>query len=286
MTRYPTIFSFLLSAFIFVSFILLKQHTPEMGAGGGISIKHNPGVTELMHVEMKTPPEQLMSILFIGNSYTFFNNMPGMLAAIASSDPNNKIAIEVQAVTNGGVALKDLWKTGEAKPILAQRKWDYVVLQDQSFWAFQKANILETTSASLNWTREIMAVGAKPVVFMNWPRQPGSPWYSNPQYAFLKNPDYSYQRFHNETNKLAKKLNAGVAPAGDYWYFAQQQYPELVLYGADGSHPAVEGTFLSALVLYRYFTGHSPAATTYTPPGVPEDHAKTLRIIASYGEKP
>ena len=40
-----------------------------------------------------------MKVLFIGNSYTFFNDMPNMLAALAAE---NGYSVSVDSVTKGG----------------------------------------------------------------------------------------------------------------------------------------------------------------------------------------
>ena len=251
MIRAPLIFMFL-AVFAFAPFFAAQAKSPER------------------------------SVLFIGNSYTFYHDMPDTLVRLAGSDAGNKVQFQIKSVTRGGMNLTQLWNLREARQALPTHKWDYVVLQEQSFWPFLDGNIQETTAASVSWAREIIAVGAKPVVFMSWPRQPGSAWYSDPQSPFLKNPDYSHGRFQQQSKILAKKIGGSVVPVGDYWYFAMQEYPQLQLYEADGSHPSAEGSFLTALVFYYYFTGRSPTETTYTPPGISEDHAKILRLVASY----
>lgn len=289
MTKYPKLFSVVASAFVFLTIMLVITLLAPVS---DIYVRHYEGITPVMVAGPaaapateagQAPPPKTLSILFIGNSYTFYNNMPGMLVLAARSDPGIPVVLEVQAVTRGAVALKDFWASGEARQVLRQRKWDYVVIQEHSYWAFQKGNILESTAAALNWAQDAVSVGAKPVVFMNWPRQPGSAWYSDPASAFLKNPDYSYKRFHDQTAIMARRVNAAVVPVGDYWYYAVQEHPELELYEDDGSHPAQAGSFLTALVLYHHFTGRPPEATTYTPPDVSAEHAQIIRKIAAYG---
>ena len=84
---------------------------------------------------MSGTPAKTISVLFIGNSYTFVNDLPGMLVKVASSDPANTTQIEVQSLTRGGASFKDWVADGSGLKMIKSRHWDYVVLQNQSEWA-------------------------------------------------------------------------------------------------------------------------------------------------------
>src|SRR5450631_3277379 len=72
-----------------------------------------------------------MRILFIGNSYTSRNNLPGLLRGLGA-DAAPPIAIETEAIVAGGASLRRHWNAGAALQRLNASRWDYVVLQDQS----------------------------------------------------------------------------------------------------------------------------------------------------------
>ena len=70
-----------------------------------------------------------MRILMLGNSFTFFNDMPDMLAELTGA--------EVVAHTRGGARLSEQLnpntRMGAAtQAALREEKWDYVVLQEMS----------------------------------------------------------------------------------------------------------------------------------------------------------
>src|SRR5215471_15592197 len=69
-------------------------------------------------------------VLFIGNSYTYFNNLPEIFTKLAQSGHQGKV--ETMMAAPGGWRLKDHWEKGDALKALHEGKWDYVVLQDQS----------------------------------------------------------------------------------------------------------------------------------------------------------
>src|SRR5688572_20426807 len=75
------------------------------------------------------PPARPLNVLFIGNSYTYNNNLPALVEGLAASaTPPQRI--RTRAVTRPGVRLQQHWDRGEALAALRQGPWDYVVLQE------------------------------------------------------------------------------------------------------------------------------------------------------------
>src|SRR5437868_1227446 len=72
-------------------------------------------------------PEEPLRVLFIGNSLTYSNDLPAMVAALAKSA--GKRPLVFQSVVEGGFSLEDHWDRGDAQRAIAQGKWDVVVLQ-------------------------------------------------------------------------------------------------------------------------------------------------------------
>ncbi|MGD0309351.1 MAG: hypothetical protein ABSC02_08680 [Acidobacteriota bacterium] len=65
----------------------------------------------------KTRP---LRVLFIGNSYTYFNNLPEIFTRLAQA--GNQRAVEARMVAPGGWRLKDHWEKGEALKVLHEGK--------------------------------------------------------------------------------------------------------------------------------------------------------------------
>ena len=253
-----------------VSFYLFRQP----GSAEGVS---NP-----MIAEVSGTPTRELHVLFIGNSYTFFNNMPGMLVQIARSDSDNHTRYIVQSVTRGGIGLKELWDDGAALKLLKENHWDYVVLQEQSFWAMFPEAVNVTSHAAGLFDQEIKQASAHTLLFTTCARQPVSHWYQDEKYSFLRSPDYMQQQFDRNTKDLADRLGAVAIPVGDFWASALAKQPSIPLYIGDGSHPSPAGSYLAALVFYRYFAEHNPDHVTYAPENVAPEQAVFLRNIASW----
>jgi len=222
-----------------------------------------------------------VSILFLGASYIYFNHMPRMLVEIASSDLANDTKIEVQKYTRGGVNLDQLWKLEAARMPLLSRRWDYVVLQQQSFWALSSSMVQETVDVTDRMQPYFQKAGARPVIMVSWARQPGSHWYTDERTRFTGSAAYMQQQFDTKSLELADHLGGVAVPVGDFWAFALQVDPALPLYGPDGSHPSIAGSYLTALVFYRFLVRGSPAHTNYAPEGLSPLLADQLRRIAS-----
>ena len=83
----------------------------------------------------KTAPA--LRVLFIGNSYTYYNNLPGMVAQLSGG------RIETRMVARGGSTLQQLWDFGEAPAAIREGRWDYVVLQEHSLLGGMRVDGIE-----------------------------------------------------------------------------------------------------------------------------------------------
>ncbi len=255
----------------------LLSGAPVAGTSSGLS--SSEGGTSVMEAK-PAQADYALRILFIGNSYTFTHNIPQQLVEMARSDSANRTHYMVQAVTKGGVGLPEMLSMPEVQQLLAAPEgWHYVVLQNQSFWAMLPDSVIETIKIAREYDKLIKQAGARTLLFTTWARKPGSQWYSNPETSFLKNPDYMQKKFNEQTQMVADKLGAVAIPVGGYWAYVNNALPDIDLYSADGTHPGIAGSYLSAAVFYRYFSGRTLETVSYVPPGVSEDTAKRLRDV-------
>jgi hypothetical protein len=217
------------------------------------------------------PDAPKISIMFVGNSYTFVNDLPLMLRAIAA-DAQNPEDIETGEAVRGGARLVDTWTDSTAQALLTSRHWNYVVLQEQSLMAMQPQDQAAARAGFLAWGQAASAAGAMPVVYETWARQHGAADDSGP--AMQAQIDYVL-------GAAAGTINATIVPAGDAWMRCAALPAAPLLYAADGSHPSLAGTYLTAMLFYRILTGHSPAESHFVPPGLDPAAAQVLRGCAS-----
>ena len=181
---------------------------------------------------------QETSALFIGNSYTYFWNLPQVVSAMGKSTGDD---IWTQQSTAGGSTLGQHWRNErniKSHEILASKSWDYVVLQDHSLRSINEPDSLHFY---LNhWIDEIHTQGSKPILYMTWARV------FDPTMIDVIAPAYE---------AIAAKRDVAIVPAGKIWAMAIQRRPDIILYDPDGSHPSPLGTYLTACAFYSTITG-------------------------------
>ncbi|HEY3445005.1 MAG TPA: DNRLRE domain-containing protein [Myxococcales bacterium] len=181
-------------------------------------------------------------VLFIGNSYTYTNDLPGMVEELARA--SGRASFTQDSVTVAGATLQELWADGNGAAVqrIASRRWTYVVLQEHSQRPiFERESFFQYARL---FDARIRAAGAKTLFYLPWARL------DEPQNQAVLGDAYQ---------AIANELGATVAPVGPAWATARQRYPDLVLHQDDGSHPTPTGTYLGAAVFFAKLFGESPA---------------------------
>lgn len=224
------------------------------------------------------PPSRppTLRVLMVGNSYSMFNDLPRMLEEVAASVPTGP-ELHVDIAFKGGVGLRVHWQRGVALRMLHAGHYTDVVLQGHSRAAFDRPT--EMLDYAARFAREAQKVGAKPILFETWARAPASPLYKRGKDA--KNPLDMQKRIDALYGRAARRIGARIAPVGDAWLAALEQWPHLHLHLKDDSHPSRRGSYLTACVLYGVLTGHSPQEVRYPLPGTSPTVLERLRAAAA-----
>lgn len=203
---------------------------------------------------------QQISLLFIGNSYTFGHDMPNLLADLADAG-NPRYCLEITTVVEGGATLTSHWDTGVALQQVQGKQWNYVVLQEQSMGTIEFPQHFQ--QASSRWIQAIRQTGATPVLFVTWARE------HSPQQQATINAAYTQ----------AAGQQAILVKAGTAWQQVRQHDRSIKLYEPDQSHPTLSGAYLTACVFYT---------TLFNPPtqilpnltDLPDAQAEYLQQVA------
>ncbi len=226
--------------------------------------------------------DPVMRIAFVGNEYTTENNMLNMVPLMAKSDPSTQFNVEVgvHAVANNSLA--QLWSHPATKTLLTPNSWDYVIIQPNSMWASSEGHVYVTQKSISAWSRLINNIQAHPVLFMTWPLERSHPTYADLKHmSTLKNYKNMHRMIHGYSKALAKKEGMSLAPVGNYWMVAMEKNPDINLYAPDGSTPSLEGSYLTALVIYKTLVDNTLDDITYIPQGMSEETKDALIAIAS-----
>lgn len=182
----------------------------------------------------------VIRVLFLGNSHTSRNDVPGTVEALwRSADPG----VEVDAVLGpGSLHLDDRGEDPATLEAITSQPWDFVVLQAQNY-SLSGCCHYPTTSAE-KLARLARAQGATPVLYAEWAR-----------------------RGIDETGlilrtygRIATHEPACLPPVPESFRIAHQRDPDVVLLSDDGNHAAPTGSFLASAVLTTAMSGRPAAA--------------------------
>lgn len=208
-------------------------------------------------------PDPPLSLLFVGNSYTFANG--GLSAHVDSLLSGGFPGLEavVEEYTAGGATLEDHFRDQALRMLLLSRPWDLVILQEQSLRPIEDPEGMWEYAFRLDSL--VTACGGQTGFFMTWPREYAPGTLGDLEYA------YSHAGAH---------LDASVAPVGTAWFLALGMEPSIDLWEDDQSHPTMAGTFLAACVFYSLLTGESAQGTGYVPDGIGSGEAAVIGLAA------
>lgn len=201
-----------------------------------------------------------LKILFIGNSYTYYNSMPEVLKGLIS-ERSPDMQVEATLISGGGMTLANHWEQKRALEAIQSQDWDYVVLQDQSKLGMgiiiDDKDYFGQTDLFFEYSRkfdaEIKKAGAQTVFMMTWSRK------AEPQNQAILNYAYS---------TIAKELGAMLAPVGLVWDELREE-SALDLYVNDGSHPSAMGSYLAASTLFATLLEDNPQGLSPKVSGYP-----------------
>jgi hypothetical protein len=172
--------------------------------------------------------EPPLRVLFVGNSFTYGNDLPRLVAELGlSHDP--PVRLEVETAARDGMTLERHWKEGDVVRRLRGEAWDVVVLQEQSGRPLIDPELMEA------YVRRFAALareaGAEVILFETWAR--------------LDEPETEETRAA-VYRRIAEAVGATVAPVGTAWSLVLARRSEPRLHAADGQHASPAGSRLAA----------------------------------------
>lgn len=187
----------------------------------------------------QTGEKEALRVLFVGNSFTYFYNLPQVVTAMAETQGGQIIT---RQSTVGGSNLEQHWKQERGTKtmrLLDSTKWDFVVFNNHSTSSIDDPALFQEYGRK--FAELVKSKGAKPVFMLTW--------------AYKSNP-LMQVKISEEHEKLAKDTGALLVPGGSVFQQARAWRPDLELF-FDDKHPSSNGTYLLGLTFYRFFSGKS-----------------------------
>jgi hypothetical protein len=189
------------------------------------------------------------SILFIGNSYTFYNDMPTAIFAPMAEAAG--LPLEVTAVTKGGWKLSRFADPADeggallAAELAKGKKYDYVVLQDHSLRTIKNP---DKFFAGVAACRDLLADRAGEfILYVTWGRKIGSPQLEE---LGLTTAEMA-ERISAAYGEAAARYGMKLAEVGRAFLAESEAHPDVELYNADLTHPSPAGSEIVARTILK-----------------------------------
>lgn len=181
-----------------------------------------------------------MKVLFIGNSHTYFNDMPRLFQKICEE---NGVPAEVAMLSHGGKGFDFHQDQPEVRFNILYGGYDHIVLQHTAHPFGKEQEMFEAAEKIDQW---IQQAKAKKILYMTWSE---------------KNNEAGQERMANAYFELGKRIHATVAPVGLVWWKLFHSHPEIELYFTDGQHASPAGSLVAAYTIFSAITGKQAKAT-------------------------
>ena len=179
-----------------------------------------------------------LKVLFIGNSFTARNDLPGLIARLALM--RGKV-LEQRLISAGGASLRRHWNAGEAQKAINDGGFDFVVLQEQCTLPIKNPKRMHESIRLFD--HAIKDAGGKTVLYMTWARQ---------------HAPETQQAITDAYCGIGRELGAVVVPVGVAWQNILRKHDCPVLHDRDQSHPTLAGSYLAACVFLGTLFKESP----------------------------
>ena len=176
------------------------------------------------------PNKNHLKILFIGNSHTYYHNLPAWVALMAREEGCD---CDVTMLAHPGWYLHQHVQEPDVRFNIKYGHYDYVVLQEHSHPFDDIPGYIEAAKTLAGWIREAESTL---VIYGTWSRKDEKP----------------VQETMNRVNrKLADDLGALYAPVGESWWPYNESWPQIEMYDEDGSHASEHGIEFAAKIIWR-----------------------------------
>ncbi|MBR3928155.1 MAG: hypothetical protein IKJ65_04040 [Clostridia bacterium] len=171
-----------------------------------------------------------MKVLFIGNSHTYYNDMPALFKRLCAENGKD---VHVTMLTKGGMGLDYHAKQEQTRFNILYGGYDAVVLQHTAHPMGDLDEMRKGAETICAWCRQAQS---RVVLYQTWTK---------------KGDEKSQEHMSKVYFDLGALLGADVAPVGDVWQKTRIEQPELELYFTDGAHASSDGSALAARVIFE-----------------------------------
>jgi len=219
-----------------------------------------------------------MQVLFIGNSYTHYHDLPQTVKEIAETQ---QINMEYTAIHPGGTRLAQHLQSEEVINTIKRGIWNYIVLQEQSTApALPTEQVIKNVYSAASGLDSLIHEynnNARVIFYMTWGHKNGSQKQVK-NYPLINTYQGMQERLKISYLEMTYRHDAWCAPVGMAWQRVRQEHPDYILYEHDRSHPSALGSYLAANVIFT--TLYQRSYQTSVINGLPPEQAEYIQQVA------
>lgn len=173
----------------------------------------------------------ITTILFVGNSLTYTNNLPELFTRVAK---NNGVTLRTEMIAHPNYAIEDHWNDGQLQKLISSKKFSHVVVQQGP------SSQAEGRGMLLEYGEKLSVLCKKHNVslafFMVWPAK------------------VNYQTFDGVIKNYtdaARQTHSLLCPVGTVWKNHFDTTNDFSYYGPDEFHPSLDGSQVAAEVIFQ-----------------------------------
>jgi hypothetical protein len=259
----------------------------------------------------KTKSSEELNVLFIGNSLTYFYDMPQTLQMMLNeTHPNIKIDQStnpgqslsghlsdiITSRTENGISVRKKvdGEITETEKKLKSKKWDIVILQTGTVSVLIPENREIKVNKAVSDIKDLVNnPNCEFILFNTWPSKKEYPKkYCYSGYSIdksiedidycspiIENLEQEINVINESYNLIAKSTNIIKSDNGSKFYEIRTSHPEIELYD-DYIHPNKYGAFLNACVFYQMLTDNKASELKYNG----EIEPKTAELLKQVAE--
>ncbi|OGU62370.1 MAG: hypothetical protein A2V66_06620 [Ignavibacteria bacterium RBG_13_36_8] len=210
-----------------------------------------------------------IKILFIGSSFTYHYDTPGLFRQLAEAAGKNVFVVD-KCIGDASLTYHSMY--GPTIEAIYVQQWDYVILENcdynivspDTYFDERPVNVLGSFILDNNPDTKI-------ILFLIWSRSCGYD-----EYSF----DELSEMLRDGTKTVADRHDMLIAPVGWAWKRTVDENPYIYMYQWDGMHPSLAGAYLQACVYFSTIFTESCEGNSFSA-GLPVEHTSYLQQVAS-----
>ena len=171
-----------------------------------------------------------LNILFIGNSHTYFNDLPLLVKRRAEDED---FLCRVTMLAHPNWFLSQHAEEPEACFNILYGNYDYVILQEHAHPLSPEEEFLKAARTLTGLIRE---AGSTPLLYECWAKK--------------KEPEMQ-DKMNAIHRRIANQTGALLAPVGENWQSYMKSRPDLEMYAEDGQHASPAGSDFAAKYIWE-----------------------------------